>query len=386
MLAIEIRDYGDAAVLQPVEVPDPIAGDGEITIDVRYAAVGLIDVILRRGDIRFALPLRPGLSVSGEVRAIGAGAADFRLGDRVAAFTTPPRFGGYASVVAVPAALAASLSTASGEVSFDSGAALIVNGPAALTALGDLGGVSSGSAVVIHGATGALASTMAQVARHLGADPLIAVTGSADKHQAALALGYTHAFVTSDDLEREVRALTSGRGADVVVDPVGGPSRLTAWHCCARSAGCWRSGTRVRARSVYLADRPLARQSGDPRPRRRRAGGDRAAAVPARRSSHDGAGGSRRDRRGYRPRLPAARSGRCPSPARIAAGHGHDPAGLRPIGLGPMKHVACGAMSIQPAPVRPSANLTRRRTRNPVYPNGGTEHDSSSRRLLHHLA
>ena len=228
MLAIEIRDYGDAAVLQPVEVPDPIAGDGEITIDVRYAAVGLIDVILRRGDIRFALPLRPGLSVSGEVRAIGAGAADFRLGDRVAAFTTPPRFGGYASVVAVPAALAASLSTASGEVSFDSGAALIVNGPAALTALGDLGGVSSGSAVVIHGATGALASTMAQVARHLGADPLIAVTGSADKHQAALALGYTHAFVTSDDLEREVRALTSGRGADVVVDPVGGPSRLTS--------------------------------------------------------------------------------------------------------------------------------------------------------------
>jgi NADPH:quinone reductase len=138
MRAVQVAAFGDPDVLTVAELPDPSPAPGLVLIDVSYSAVGLVDVIVRRGGIPFPLPFIPGLSVAGRVRAVGANVSGFEVGAPVAAFTAPPTFGGYASVVAVPAALVAQLDTSAGRVSMEAGAALIVNGPTALLALTNL--------------------------------------------------------------------------------------------------------------------------------------------------------------------------------------------------------------------------------------------------------
>jgi NADPH2:quinone reductase len=225
MRAAQVASFGTADVLRVAELPDPDLTPDSVLIDVSYSAVGLVDIIVRKGGIPFPLPFVPGLSISGHVRAVGATVNGVEVGARVAAFTAPPGFGGYASVVAVPAALVASLDTPTGPVSMETGAALIVNGPTALLALCHLGALHDGTAVVVTGATGALGSVAAQVARQFGARPLIAAIGSPRKREAALAMGYSHVLVTGDDLVAQVRELTDGRGAGIVIDPVGGPLR-----------------------------------------------------------------------------------------------------------------------------------------------------------------
>src|SRR5215212_5150702 len=92
MRAIQVPTFGDADVLEPVERPDPRPAAGQLTIDVTYTAVGLVDVIVRRGRFPFPLPITPGLSVAGRVREVGDGVDGFVAGDTVAAFTAPPTF------------------------------------------------------------------------------------------------------------------------------------------------------------------------------------------------------------------------------------------------------------------------------------------------------
>lgn len=225
MRVIQINFFGGPGVMEGLNLPDPVPGAGEITIDVAYAAVGLVDVLIRRGDFPFELPLTPGLSISGYVRALGDGVTSLSVGQAVAAFTAPPRMGGYATIALVPAALAVPLDTADGSVSLADAAAIIVNGPTAYLALTALGGIKPSSAVVVHGATGALGSATVQIARHLGARPLIGTVANMAKRDSALAFGCTEVLLTSEDLPTRVRALTDQRGADVVVDPVGGPLR-----------------------------------------------------------------------------------------------------------------------------------------------------------------
>jgi NADPH:quinone reductase-like Zn-dependent oxidoreductase len=225
MRAMTVPVFGGTDVLTPARFPDPTAGPGEVVVDVVYAAVGLVDVLMRRGAYSLPLPLTPGLSIAGHVRALGAGVTGLVVGQPVAAFTAPPAMGGYATSVRVSAALVVPLDTASGYVPLGKGAAAIVNAPTAYLALRDLGSLRAGGAVVVQGAAGALGSTTARLARYMGADPLIGVVGSAEKRASAAAFGYTHVLLASEDIASQVRALTGGRGADIVVDPVGGSLR-----------------------------------------------------------------------------------------------------------------------------------------------------------------
>lgn len=225
MHAAIIEQYGQSDAITIAELPDPEPAPGEVTIDVDLAAIGLVDVLVRRGDFPFPLPLVPGLSVAGRIRALGAGVTNVSRGQPVAAFTAPPRMGGYATVALAPAALAIPLDTAHGTIASDEGAIAIVNGPTAYLALAELGGLQVGDPVVVHGATGALGAMVAQLASYLGASPLIATVGSPAKRAHAESLGYTHVFSSSDDWPTAVRDLTNGHGAALVVDPVGGPLR-----------------------------------------------------------------------------------------------------------------------------------------------------------------
>ena len=225
MRAMTVRAFGGADALTPARLPDPAPGPGEVTVDVVFAAVGFVDVLMRRGAFSLPLPLTPGLSIAGYVRALGAGVTGLRVGQAVAAFTAPPAMGGYATRVRVSAAFVVPVDTPDGPVALDRAAASIVDGSTAYLALVELGSLQPGHAVVVQGAAGALGSTFARLARHLGADPLIGVVSSAARRASTLALGYTHVLVASEDIGSQVRAVTGGRGADLVVDPVGGPLR-----------------------------------------------------------------------------------------------------------------------------------------------------------------
>ena len=226
MRAMVIPTFGGPGVLTLRELPDPQPGPGEITIDVTHTAVGLVDVLVRRGAFPiFAPPLVPGLSVAGRVRAVSDDVTSLAPGQSVAAFTAPPTMGGYATIARVPAPLAVSLETSIGTVPADAAAVAIVNGPTAYLALVDLADVQPGDPVVVHGATGALAGMVAQLARHLGADPLIGTVGHEGKRAHAETLGYTDVLLSTDDWVAAVRARTGGRGAAAVVDPVGGTLR-----------------------------------------------------------------------------------------------------------------------------------------------------------------
>src|SRR5689334_22712220 len=102
MRAVEVQEYGGPEVLKVVEAEVPRPGPGEVSIDVAYAGVNFADLKARSEGYRVpGLPFRPGLEVSGRVRALGAGVTDLAVGQEVAALT---QGGAYADVVVTAAA------------------------------------------------------------------------------------------------------------------------------------------------------------------------------------------------------------------------------------------------------------------------------------------
>ena len=215
MTAIAIAAPGGPEVLTPVRVPVPLPASGEVLIRVAAAGINASDLGQRRGT--YAPPADaspfPGLEVSGEI-VVGAGG--FRPGDQVVALTNG---GGYAEYVAVPAgqvlacpmgwdlAAAAALP----ETFFTVQQTLVMRA-----------GLAAGMHVLIHGGAGGIGGAAIQIARLHGARP-IAVVSNAEKARYATSLG---AFATIDhgaeDFVARTLELTGGKGADRIIDLVGG--------------------------------------------------------------------------------------------------------------------------------------------------------------------
>jgi NADPH2:quinone reductase len=195
------------------EVPTPVAGEGQVLIDVHYAGVVFPDLLNTRGEYQLKppLPFIPGWDVAGIVRHEAAG---FGAGDRVAAM---PLVGGFAETVAVDARMVFPLPP---EVSMQSAAAIPLNYLTMHFALGRRAQLQVGETVLVHGAGGGLGSAACQLAAAHCAR-VIAVVSSDEKADIARRSG-AQEVVGPTDFLAEVRDLTAGRGVDVVVDPVGG--------------------------------------------------------------------------------------------------------------------------------------------------------------------
>jgi len=217
MHAIIVERTGDASVLEWIERPDPAPGPGQLTIDVTLSGVNFADIMRRRGGYRGGPPpFTPGLDCVGTVRAVGDGVAEFRPGQRVAAF---PDDGGYAEVALARPVLTYALPDA---VPDEAGASLtmLVTAYNLMTMCARL---TPGESVLIHSAAGGVGTLAVQIAKALGAGTVIAVAGGAEKTQTARDLGADVAVDhTRDDLAERVRAATGERGVDVVLDAVGG--------------------------------------------------------------------------------------------------------------------------------------------------------------------
>jgi NADPH:quinone reductase len=225
MHAMIASAYGGPEVLAEAELADPTPGPGQISINTSHAAVGLIDVLLRRGDQADnpglpQPPFVPGGEVAGTVRALGDGVEGFRVGEPVVSMSQAT-LGGYASVTLAQASTVIPLDN-SGVDPAQAVAAL----PYAVTAylaLTRAAYLQPGESVLVHGAAGGLASTFPAVARLLGASRIFGTVSSPSRIADTDHLGYDE-VLTSD---RFVEAL-AGQPVDVVADAVGGAVRAAS--------------------------------------------------------------------------------------------------------------------------------------------------------------
>jgi putative PIG3 family NAD(P)H quinone oxidoreductase len=217
--AITQTESGGPETLRWTDVPDPVAGRGEVVLDVAATAVNRADILQRQGlyPPPAGAPAYLGLECSGTVRAVGPDVDGWSVGDEACALLAG---GGYAEQVAVPAGQLLPL---------PGGIDLITAGglpEVACTVWSNLvmtAGLGAGQTLLVHGGSSGIGTMAIQVASALGAR--VAVTArSREKLDVCADLGADILVdYTAQDFVAAVRDASDGRGADVVLDVVGGP-------------------------------------------------------------------------------------------------------------------------------------------------------------------
>ncbi len=225
--AIRIHTNGGPEVMKWEDVPTPEPGPGEALI--KHQAVGLnyIDVYFRTGLYKAPnLPLIIGQEGAGTVTAVGAGVTVVKAGDRVA-YAGP--IGGYCSDRVLPADRLVKLPDA---ISFNTGAAMMLQGMTAQYLLRRTYQVKAGDTIVVHAAAGGVGLILCQWAKHLGAT-VIGVVSSEEKATLARANGAAHTVVGYATLAEQVKKITGGAMAPVVYDSVGKDTWSASLDCLA---------------------------------------------------------------------------------------------------------------------------------------------------------
>ncbi|HEX4790539.1 MAG TPA: NAD(P)H-quinone oxidoreductase [Actinospica sp.] len=218
MKAIVFSEPGGPEVLSWSEVPDPVLGDGQVLVEVAAAAVNRADLLQRQGN--YAPPPGAsdilGLECSGRVAALGPGVSGWAVGDQVCALLTG---GGYAQKVAVPAG---QLLPVPANVDLLEAAGLPETVCTVWSNVFMGAGLQPDETLLVHGGASGIGTTAIQLAKALGARVLVTV-GSAEKARRCVELGADHAIdYKNEDFVARVRELTEGRGADVILDNMGG--------------------------------------------------------------------------------------------------------------------------------------------------------------------
>ncbi|MFT8246354.1 NADP-dependent oxidoreductase [Roseomonas sp. BN140053] len=238
MKAIILSRHGGPEVLRYGDAPDPVAGPGEVVVDIHAASVNAADYKVRNGggiyDTTF--PHILGRDFSGVVSALGAGVSAFSPGDAVFGVTDRGIEGAYAEKLAISAALLARKPDRLGHVE---AAAVALAGLTALWAIEDTGRLQRGETVLIQGGAGGVAGFAIQLAKHLGAQ--VITTASAANHDYVRQLGADRAI---DYRNEDFTTLVSD--CDMVFDTVGDEVQL-------RSFKVLRPGGRL----VWIAPAPV---------------------------------------------------------------------------------------------------------------------------------
>lgn len=231
MRAIVCHELGEPDVLRLEELPDPVPGPGEVAVRMRAAAINFPDVLMVRGGYQFKPepPFTPGIEGAGEITALGTGVTGWRVGDRVIAGAATGALAELAIVKAAPLTLIAMPAA----WSFAEGAAFRVCALTAYHSLMQSARLAEGETVLVHGASGGVGLAAVKLAKHLGAR--VIATGVNDaKLEIVQAHGAEHAInLTRGDWVRDVKAITGGKGAEVVLDPVGGEVLLRSLSAAA---------------------------------------------------------------------------------------------------------------------------------------------------------
>lgn len=230
MRALQVRELlPDHAGARLVDLPVPVPGPGEVRVRVRAAAVNFPDLLMTRGayQLKPDLPFVSGLEFSGEVDAVGDGVGDWHPGDAVVGGN---RFGAMAEFSVVPAV---SLRSKPAALGWEAAAAYPVAYLTAYVSLVRCARVEAGEWVLVHGAAGGVGLATVDLAKALGAK-VIAAASCEEKRGAIARLHAPDAILAATPGFREqVKALTAGKGADVIFDPVGGDIFDESTRCIA---------------------------------------------------------------------------------------------------------------------------------------------------------
>ncbi|VWX57537.1 NADPH:quinone oxidoreductase family protein [Sphingorhabdus sp. 109] len=222
-------DLGGPSSIRILEQQAKPLRSGEIRILVHAAGLNFPDLLMTEGKYQFRPdpPFIPGMEAAGEVIEVASDVDIFKPGDRV---MTGGKGGALAEQWVVRAAAASPLPDA---LSFSEGASWQAAGSTAWHALVERGHLRQGESVLVLGASGGVGMAAVKMAKHVGAT--VIGTGSSDeKRKTILAAGADHVLDPSaEDLAARVKALTDGKGVDLVYDPVGGDLALTATRAIA---------------------------------------------------------------------------------------------------------------------------------------------------------
>jgi NADPH2:quinone reductase len=235
MRAIEIAEFGPIETASLVEKADPAPRPGEVIVAVHAAPVNFVDALVVAGTYQFLpqLPFTPGKGPAGVVCATGADVEHLQVGDRVLAMAEQ---GGYAEKVTVAADQCYSLPRG---LSFVQAAAMGVAFDTAWCALRDRARLLPGETVLVLGASGAVGIAAVQLAKAMGARVLAAISRKEKSGMVRRAGADAVIDLSAADLRNSLRAqvydLTDARGADIVLDPLGGDAfdaalRAVAWR------------------------------------------------------------------------------------------------------------------------------------------------------------
>jgi NADPH2:quinone reductase len=263
MRVVWLREFGGPEVLRGGEAPDPVAGSGQVVVDVEFANITFVETQFRasgRGPFAGGLPLIPGNGVGGTVAATGSGVSSGLVGTRVVTGTGGS--GGYAEQVAVDAS---SLFRVPDGLATDAAVALLADGRTATMVVASAA-VRTRERVLVLAAAGGVGSLLVQLAASAGA-VVVGAAGGRTKTGVVAELG---ASVVVDYLDEEWgrRVLDAVGGIDVVFDGVGGELSRAAFELLAPggrmvsfglASGTWNPVTEeeAAARSVALV-RPSA--------------------------------------------------------------------------------------------------------------------------------
>ncbi|QET05526.1 quinone oxidoreductase [Cupriavidus pauculus] len=236
MKVIAMQRPGGADVLQLDTLPDPVAGQGEVLVDVAAAGVNFMDIGVRGGEFwkEYAYPKRLGVEGAGRVAALGPGVTDLAVGQRVAWVYVP---GSYADRIVAPAS---ALVPIPDDIDDRTAAALMMQGITASHFATDFYPVQPGDVALVHAAAGGVGQLLSQIIRLRGGS-VIGRVSSADKVGAAKAAGAAHVIVdTTGQFADEVLRLTDGEGVHAVFDG-SGPTTFKDSVASLRRSGtfCW---------------------------------------------------------------------------------------------------------------------------------------------------
>jgi NADPH2:quinone reductase len=230
MRALVCKNYGSPDDLVLEEVDDPVAGAGEIVVDIEAAGLNFPDVLVIGGQyqVKMPPPFIPGHEAAGVVTAVGEGAGRFEVGDKV---IITPSTGAFAERCAVPEKLAMPVPEG---LDFGQAAGFTITYSTSYHALVQHAQLKKDETVLVLGAAGGVGITAVEIAKALGAR-VIAAASTDEKLEFAKSAGADETINYGEaPLKDAVREITDGAGADVIYDPVGGEHGEQALRTIAR--------------------------------------------------------------------------------------------------------------------------------------------------------
>jgi NADPH2:quinone reductase len=231
MKAILCSQFCEPDDLVLADIDDPVAGDGQVVIAIKAAALNFFDILMIQGkyQIKPPFPFSPAAEVAGVIESIGSGVTGLKVGDRVVASVG---HNGAREKIAVPAASAVKIPD---NLDFDRAAGVIITYGTALHALEDRASPKPGETLAVLGAAGGTGLAACELGKLLGLKVIACASSDeklefAKKHGADIGLNYA-----TEDLKEGLKKLTDGRGVDIIFDPVGGKYaeaslRAIAWE------------------------------------------------------------------------------------------------------------------------------------------------------------